>query len=340
MRVARNLGTRLIVLCSGQARAAEIVAQATDLGTRTWAIDLPPERPQFIDDFETTRILRKMLGVDQRDIAMKRNLGLLLGRSLGWKRIMFVDDDIKIVNADHLRRAAALSDTYDVVGLNNHGYPDNSVVCHANRLTRGGQKTFVGGGAMVVQPHRVTMFFPEIYNEDWLFMLAGDHLVSVAISGRVIQGTYDPFADPGRARREEFGDCLAEGLYARLDQINQNEAVGDADEEFWTLFLADRRLLIEHISGKVRRLFVGAERDRMLASLEAAERSRAAINPAECVEYLQAWERDLLLWRARLAESPTTESIRKAVEAFGIPAANVHEAAIASPHRDGPAIVR
>jgi hypothetical protein len=325
MRLARHLDTRLVVLCSGRARAAEVIAQAAEIGTRAWAVDLPSERPEFIDDFETTRIQRKVLGADQRDIAMKRNLGLLLGRSLRWRRIMFIDDDIKVTDADHLRRAAALSDSYDVVGLKNHGYPDNSVVCHALRLIGDSQDTFVGAGAMVVQPHRIDSFFPEIYNEDWLFMLAGNRLVSVAALGRVIQGAYDPFADPSRARREEFGDCLAEGLFSRLDQ---KEPIEGADKEFWTEFLVDRQLLIERINAEVQRMPWGSDRERMGASLDASMQSHSTISPTDCVEYLQAWERDRSLWRARLAECPVTDTIHEALEAFGIPATSLHEATI------------
>ena len=34
--------------------------------------------------------------------------------------------------------------------------------------------------------------------------------------GHAKQAEYDPFANPDRARREEFGDLLAEGLYALM----------------------------------------------------------------------------------------------------------------------------
>ena len=254
----------------------------------------------------------------------------MIARSVGWRRILFIDDDITVSNVEDLRGAAALTDRFDAVGLRNHGYPDNSVVCHANRLTSPGQEAFVGGGAMAVKPHTVDSFFPEIYNEDWLFLLKSDHLAKVAACGTVIQQAYDPFDDPGRARREEFGDCIAEGLFSRLDQ---KKGIHGADKAFWTLFLADRRLLIKQISNQVQRMFTGTERDRMLASLEASERSRAEITPAECVDYLQAWERDRRLWRARLAECHTTDSIHEAVEAFGIPAANVHQSAVEDPRR-------
>jgi hypothetical protein len=324
MGLATRLDSRLVVLCSGQAKAADVVAYAPASSNRIYAIDLPSERPPFLDDFETTRILGKMLGSEQRDIALKRNLGLLLARSRGWERIAFLDDDILVGNVDDLRRAAALTDDFDVVALANDGYPDNSVVCHANRLTGGRQDTFIGAGAMVVQPGRMTSFFPEIYNEDWLFLVNGGALVSVAVAGTAKQKEYDPFADPARAHREEFGDCIAEGLYSLLDQGLRPDA---ADEDFWRLFLADRGRLIARVAHRVRRSrSLVDRRERMLASLEAAEHSRTQIRPADCVEYLQAWQRDRATWIERLNACPETETVHAAIECYGIPSANVHYA--------------
>jgi hypothetical protein len=324
MDLARRLHSRLVVLCSGDAKAAEVVARAPGGSNRVYAIDLPAERPPFLDDFETTRILGQMLGSEQRDTAMKRNLGLLLARSRGWERIAFLDDDIRVGNVDHLRQAAALTDEYDVVALANDGYPDNSVVCHANRLTGGGQDTFVGAGAMVLQPGRMTSFFPEIYNEDWLFLVNGGELVTVAAAGNSTQQRYDPFANPGRARREEFGDCIAEGLFSRLDQGLRADAV---DEVFWRLFLADRGGLIARVAQRVHRWpFPAERRERMLASLAAAEHSRKQIEPADCAEYLQAWQRDRSRWTDRLKKCPDTGTVHEAIDAYGIPAANVHHA--------------
>jgi hypothetical protein len=59
------------------------------------------------------------------------------------------------------------------------------------------------------------------------------------------QTPYDPFIDPFRARYEEFGDCLGEGLFALLDDGHPVSAALDAD--YWRAFLADRAQLLERI---------------------------------------------------------------------------------------------
>jgi hypothetical protein len=54
-------------------------------------------------------------------------------------------------------------------------------------------------------------FFPDIYNEDWFYLLDDDRLRPVTLVGEAIQPAYDPYRDPCRAQVEESGDDLAEG---------------------------------------------------------------------------------------------------------------------------------
>ena len=60
-------------------------------------------------------------------------------------------------------------------------------------------------------------FFPNIYNEDWFFLLDGHGLRPSAVTGTAIQNDYDPYHDARRARGEELGDTLAEGVFGLLD---------------------------------------------------------------------------------------------------------------------------
>ena len=105
------------------------------------------------------------------DTSAKRNIGLMLCHMLGWKHVTFLDDDIEIPDPGDLERAAGLLDERNLVGLFVDGFPDNSVVCHAYRLAGGPQTSFIGGGAIVVETERTRSFFPDIYNEDWFYML-------------------------------------------------------------------------------------------------------------------------------------------------------------------------
>jgi len=228
------------------------------------------------------------------DIALKRNLALLLSRMAGWECVLFLDDDVTDIDPAELRTAAALVGKYRAVGLENIGWFDNSVVCHANRDTGGEQFCFVGAGGLLVPAASTRSFFPNVYNEDWFFLLEGDALTEVAMSGHCVQASFDPYEDPSRARREEFGDCLAEGLFALLDD---GAELGDADHRYWRRFLDQRRRLIEEIIARSRhRPADSGRRQRIRASMNVARDALADVSASHCVAYLDAWRRDRERW--------------------------------------------
>ncbi len=63
----------------------------------------------------------------------------------------------------------------------------------------------------------------------------------------MIQHPYDPYRTPDRARSEEFGDVLAEGIFWLLDEGKTLDHA--ADPRHWELFLARRRRFIDHVLG-------------------------------------------------------------------------------------------
>src|SRR5262249_7958869 len=136
------------------------------------------------------------------------------------------------------------------VGFKVNDYPDNSVVCHANRLAGSVQDIFPGGSALLVDVERCYSLFPPIYNEDWLFLFDAVQARSVAAAGTLSQVDYRPFAHSNRAATEEFGDVIAEGLY-RL--IHEGMSVTDATVEYWQDALQRRSRLINHIATQLLR---------------------------------------------------------------------------------------
>jgi hypothetical protein len=301
-RLARALECWLVVLCSGQAAAAEVVtALGSDAGSRLLAVDVPDIDEHPLLAFTTSSIHRTQTG-RRVDTGAKRNLGLLLARIVGWRRILFLDDDIVVQDHRDARRAAALLDRYDSVGLSLGGFPDNSVVCHAHRIGDGRQDCFVGGGALAVNVPKTFSFFPEIYNEDWFFLV--DFFVldgasrPVAVTGQAVQRAYDPFAFPARAEFEEFGDVLAEGLFWLLDQ---GRCIKDANEPFWNWYLEQRGLFIKDIARRIRSQDLDpAEREAILLALKAAQARRELIPASLCTEYLSAWGADRTRWRDKV----------------------------------------
>jgi hypothetical protein len=237
---------------------------------------------------------------------------------LGWNRIFFMDDDIREIDVAAILDTVSLLGTegplgagYRTAAMMVHDFPDNSVVCHARRAINEYQDVFVSGSVLAVDTKVPFGFFPDIYNEDWLFFYrdaAAKRLASS--SSKVRQIPYDPFADPQRAASQEFGDVIAEGLYTLLHSGRGTES---ADEQYWTAFLSDRNRILERI--KERRHKAKTElRQKILKSVLAAREQLLEIKPDMCVNYTEAWHGDLEQWRQRLETLPSPGSVAKALK--------------------------
>jgi hypothetical protein len=165
------------------------------------------------------------------------------------------------------------------------------VVCHANRAIGRPQGIFVSGAALGVRTAddvKELDVFPDIYNEDW-FALAGEaRTTGVAHVGDVQQLQFNPFKDSQRAVHEEFGDLLAEGLYALF---NDGFELQRATAGYWSRFIDERFRLIEDIRRQL-------ERDETNRGFQAAKSLHHAliqldtIRPDACTEFLKAWHED------------------------------------------------
>lgn len=276
-------------------KAAAYLDPAVDL----IAIDVPDAAQLHLPELETSRLLAPTIFERRNDLSTKRNLALVLSHKLRWNRIVFLDDDIRVPRPVDLARAAGLLDSHVAVGLGIGGFPDNSMVCHAFRAGGGSQEMFIGGGAMAVAIRRNRSFFPNIYNEDWFFLLdAGKRLQPVATVGQVLQYPYDPYRVE-RARAEELGDVLAEGIFWLLDQ---GKPASEGDLAHWAAFLEHRK----HFIHQVRRLVTPqngidpGEGVRMKEALTAALGRHAIITPKLCVAYMKALATDQERWQRHI----------------------------------------
>lgn len=325
IRFARRLGCPIVVLCSRSAKAVAVAELGRSMSVDTVAVDIGRLAAR-LPALATTRLLAGTVFERGSDLSLKRNLGLVLARAVGWRRMLFLDDDLQDVRADQVGVAARLLDQYAVTALEVAGFPDNSVVCHAHRDTDGEstQDSFIGAGAMVVAPGRSSSFFPDIYNEDWFFLL-GDGLLGagalrgVAVVGEVVQEEFDPYACPGRARAEELGDCLGEGLYWLLDEGRTvAKALKEAQVAFWREALERRRRFLDSVLATVRAREDLANRSRMIVSLEGARAMHQQISAELCHEYLCAWSDDLEQWRQYLAAFPGEQTVEQALARLGL----------------------
>ena len=250
------------------------------------------------------------------DLSMKRNIGLVLAKMLGWQRIFFLDDDIRDITYPDLQRTVDMLGSFSAAGMWVTDFPDNSIVCHANRLTGGSQDVFVSGAALAVDCASDIGFFPNIYNEDWFFFF--DAASKGQLGNSYLKAThlaYYPFANAQRAASQEFGDILAEGLYALL---HLHMGVGQATSIYWGFFLEARRNFLEETLSRENEAPPDM-RDEITASLQSALKCLSGIMPELCARYIEAWRQDLKLWKGRWAEIPTMPSVDAALAELGLP---------------------
>ena len=158
-------------------------------------------------------------------------------------------------------------------------------------------------------------FFANVYNEDWLFMY--DDVASKAIGSsprRITQLRYDPFADPDRAAWQEFGDVLAEGLYALLDC---GLDLRHATREFWRNFLRGRHKFLTTIIRRAGTLDE-AERDQLLTSVQAALTCSRTIEPRVLERYIRRWRQDREEWQQRMTAVGPVVSLEVALKELGL----------------------
>jgi len=314
--LARAAGCALLILCSHHLRPAKVEQLLAERSFHdAIVVDLPDKYCHDLLDFPALRALKadlpKACATYVTDLSTKRNVGLILARMLGWQRIFFLDDDIRDISYPDLQRTVSMLGSFPTVGMRVTNYPDNSVVCHAHRLTGESQDVFVTGAALAVDCTADTGFFPDIYNEDWLFFYDDASHGRLASSGlKVTQLRYHPFADPQRAAWQEFGDVLAEGLYGLL---HLGMGVKYATREYWSYFLEARRRFLEAIINRSDAASPDIK-DQMLLSVESALKCSITIAPELCERYIQLWRQDLCDWKRRVARIRKMPSLEVALE--------------------------
>jgi hypothetical protein len=325
--LARAIQCHLVILCSRDARPGEILAilAARSFSAAT-VIEVPRNYRHDFFRFGTSDWIRDQLpgvcAVRDCDLSVKRNVGLLLARMLGWERIFFMDDDIRDLDAAALLETVALLDDrqpheqrYYSVGMSASNFPDNSVVCHARRAIGKFQDVFISGSVLAVDCTVSFSFFPDIYNEDWLFFYRDAAEGRLGASGHsATQLRYDPFANPARAAGQEFGDVIAEGLYALLEEGLRAE---HATAERWRNFLADRKRILDEIIDHALRA-PREIREEMTHAVWTARGCLAQVEPDMCADYIQLWRCDLWQWESTLKQIPRVASIPAALRELGL----------------------
>jgi hypothetical protein len=327
VELAQEHGAKLLVICSQNARAGEFPAKLIGRlpDDDLVCVDLDQVDPGWwpapsalrVDALDISRLHRS-----GNDVGRKRNAGIALGVAAGWKHMLFLDDDVFAHPEQSTLTSDSLSDGVrtlvrkpwlKVLGWTSENFNDNSVVGHARKFVGLDQGVFLGSGALLVRCDIHTPFFPAIYNEDWLFMLALARKSrrprrSLGRMGAVGQLAYDPFVVP-RARREEAGDVLAEGMLNLFEDYGR-KFTRKSTEEFWRRTIRSRRDMINEMRSSARKPTpqgapTVAQRDKVAGALKAALIVNKNLDGSQMTEFVRLWPGDLETWRLFLAGPPS-----------------------------------
>jgi len=329
--LSATLSVPLVILCSRQAQLGQVAHRVEKtFGAQALVVEVDDDYRLPYDAPLTSGLEFKRASADRSsDLSAKRNIGLLLGRMRGWNKILFVDDDISQFNAWDVERLTGYLDRHPVASMVSRYFPDNSVVCHARRLAGFKQDVFVSGAALGVNlKHPGLSFFADIYNEDWFFFARHAAARSLPKIGEVRQAKYPPFADPGRADREEFGDLLAEGLYALFESTPhwsfKEQLAAATRPSHWADFIDVRLATIEETVSALSRAQLSASPAHYLKMLDAhdslrvAEKRASSITAELCVDFIVKWQEDEARWQQILRRYPTVLSERDALAELGL----------------------
>jgi len=318
--LARAAKCSLVILCSYYLHACEVKEYLDARSFRgAIVIELPPGYSHPLFAFRGLLDIKDQLppacGKHITDLSMKRNIGLVLAKMRGWKRIFFLDDDIRDIAYLDLQHTVGMLSSFSAAGMWVTEFPDNSIVCHANRVTGGFQDVFVSGAALAVDCESDIGFFPDIYNEDWLFFFDAASKGELGNSCLTAsQLYYYPFANAERAAWQEFGDVLAEGLYAL---VHLDLDVAEATSAYWEVFLEARRHFLEDTLSRADKAPPDM-RDEIEASLQSALKCLRGITPDLCARYVEAWRQDLEHWKRRWGEISVMPSVDAALAELGL----------------------
>lgn len=330
--LSASLSIPLVILCSQQAQLAQVAQRVEKtFGARALVVEVPENYSLPFDLPGTSGAEFKQASASRSsDLSVKRNLGLLLALMRGWSKIMFVDDDISRIAHPAVARMTGQLDRHPVASMISRYFPDNSVVCHARRLVGFKQDVFVSGATLGVNLRDPRLsFFADIYNEDWFFFARHAAARSLPKVGEVQQAEYLPFADPTRADEQEFGDLLAEGLYAIFDSMPgstfEEQLAAATRPRYWTDFTEIRRAMIDETLGALLREQLSASPAGYLdvldaqRSLQTAEKRAASISADLCVEFINRWQEDEIRWQRTLRSDIHVHSEPDALAELGLP---------------------
>lgn len=180
-----------------------------------------------------------------------RNYALVLAKLLGFRRVIMIDDDIIFKGTKRIFNILSALSRFDIVGARTTGMPDDSVVGHIIRALGLQPDEFISGQFVGIDTDSMDYYFPNIYNEDWIFFLFQTANTSLGRISEVEQLIYDPFRDFRRKSLfQEFGEIAVDGVFEAVVAKKEMSLLNAKD--FWTNVCRERAKLLKELTGAVK----------------------------------------------------------------------------------------
>jgi len=246
----------------------------------------------FFKQLNTTKHKFIISPYTEWDLPQKRNYAIWFSIYNKFTKILFIDDDIRGISSSLLERGASNLDRYTIVGCFVENFPDTSIVGHLEISSGNEIKCFISGSFLFIKPFNTYSFFPLIYNEDWIFMVQYIINKEVCSIGTIYQVPYDPFTSQQKIIFQEFGEIIAEGLFAI---INKKLFEFRYNYDLWCEILSNRQNLLF----KLKKIISNSLQKQLL---DTAIEQNYKIHPRDCIDYIKLLEDDIFSWRIFIKE--------------------------------------
>jgi len=191
------------------------------------------------------------LGTPRWHLGNCRNYAVWLALSRNLERVILIDDDILLSDSAQVLATLNLLSQFPLIGAKTIGMPDDSVVGHVLRGLGAVEHDFISGQYLGLALDRISFHFPDVYDEDWIFLLLHSLELPLARYGTVTQLYYDPFGDmEAECLFQEPGEILVEGLIDAIVMYRRPSLL--FEEVFWRKIVFSRKSRITEIEGLLR----------------------------------------------------------------------------------------
>jgi len=229
------------------------------------------------------------LGTSGWTLGMCRNYALLLARHEGLNRFILMDDDIVIPNKGLLSGTISLLHKYEYVGARTVGLADDSVVGHIARSHGVVQYDYVTGQYLGFRAKIQPYYFPNVYNEDLVFLLLSMRAGNTARYGTVRQMRRGAAGlSFERAITQEAGEVHSEGC---IRAALSGDLTALSNLKLWREVLRFRRHCLLDLIARERE-WAG----KNLPLLEGVAKISAGLRAEDFADFYSRYFSDLPRW--------------------------------------------